>query len=862
MHFTTHKPYHKMRQSFGGVSLKVAILTFVMVVIGLGFWTWKSAFGKPKDDKIEIVFWGQPRLTERMMPVIRAFEAENPQYRVIYTVPVTKNMVGDAQRLLCAIAGGVPPDVVYFDRFAVGEWASKGAFENLSPWLEKQDKNDPYFIDLDDYYQFSVEEASYRKPGSEDPFQVFGIPTSVDFRMMYINADLLHQKGLKLKDDPNQIAPPLNWEQLSNYAEQLTEITPDGKITRLGFAPNMGNSWLYLYAFQAGGEFLSPDRLKATMDSEPVVRALKYMVDVYDRVGGFPRVDAFQNAQLIDGATDPFIMDKLAMKIDGNWALDTIAEYKRDMNFKVVAPPMPQDQLDAGREPLTWSGGHAYVMPSTSKQKEGAFKLMQYLMSDEALRFMEMEYKEGQEAKGKLYLPRSSAKRKLFEEMVKEEVFENPEIERTYKEAFKAILEVGPNTQIRPVSPVGQMLWNQHMQAYELAVNHSDELVKASQKLVNSNRLSQTEAECRVALAEAQKPVQRQLDNLLNPSVGGKVSWSPYLWGYIVLAIIPFIAIAWAYRAKRKLGIYKASEVGWALFFASPWFVAMFVFIGGPILFSLIISFTQWDVMGDAHYVGLSNYKEITTDPLVATSLENTLYMLIRVPLSMALGLAIAMLMNRAMRGIGTYRTLFYLPAIMPVVAGAYLWLWMLNPQSGPINDFLIWLFNTGPFEWMETTFNNGGQYQAPQWFQDKAWAKDAMIMMNLWAAGSSMIIWLAGLQAIPQHLYEAARIDGAGWWARFRHVTIPMLTPYILFNLIMGTIGTLQIFNEAFMMTQGGPEQSTTFYAYYLFKTSFQYFRMGYASALAWLLFVIVLGLTLLKLWSSKKWVHYQGEK
>lgn len=863
--------YFDKKNPRGGVSLKTAVLTFVALVILLCVWTWQSTKGKPADGRTEIVFWGHPRMTNQVMPAIRKFEAENPEYKVVYSVPVTQDLVGDAQRLLCAIAGEVPPDLVYFDRFAIGEWAAKGAFEDLTPFMEKQSPQDKYRIDLEDYYQFAIKEAKYKKPNSEGEAGIYGIPTSVDFRMLYMNSDILKSEGFTYEDGPKkgQLKPPADWVELRDYATKLSQWKnghKKGKMTRLGFAPNAGNSWLYLYAWQNGGEFLSKDRTKLTMDSPPVVEALKYMTDVYDDLGGFKEVDAYQSSLQTEGALDPFMTGQLVMKIDGNWGLDYIAEFKPDMDFKLVAPPMPKDSK---LKPLTWSGGYAYVMPSTAKQKEGAFKLMQFLQSDETLRFMEHEYKELQEGAGKLYLPRGGAKKSLFEAIVQEEVLDNPEMRETFKDAFKEILKIGPNTYIRPVSPVGQMLWNKHEEGYNFAVNHNDKLAEQAEKEVQRGSMSDAEyrdaltwKECELAMQNAQAPVQAQLDKVLAPPRGGKVNWSPYLWGYVAMALLPFVAIFFAYKTKRKIHGYKASEVAWSMFFASPWFIAMFVFIAGPIVFSILISFTEWDVMGDAHYVGLDNYKELTTDDTVGDSLSNTMYMLIRVPLSMILGLAIAMLMNQGIKAIGVYRTIFYLPAIMPVVASSFLWLWMLNPQSGPINGALDWLYDTSFFEWVEATFRDGKQFKSPKWFQEQVYTKPAMIVMNLWAAGSGMIIWLAGLQSIPPHLYEAARIDGAGWWGRFRHVTLPMLTPYILFNLIMGTIGTLQIFNEAFIMTQGGPENSTLFYAYYLFKNSFQYFRMGYASALAWLLFVMVLALTLLKLWSSKKWVHYQGDK
>lgn len=262
------------------------------------------------------------------------------------------------------------------------------------------------------------------------------------------------------------------------------------------------------------------------------------------------------------------------------------------------------------------------------------------------------------------------------------------------------------------------------------------------------------------------------------------------------------------------------------------------------------------------HYVGLNNYRAIFHDELFYQSLGNTLFMIIRIPLVMIVGLGMAMLLHRSIRGIGFYRTGLYMPAIVPLVASSLLWIWLFNPSQGALNNFLNWVFDTKPFvalAWLISRFTaEPVKLTAPLWLNDENWSKPGLILMNLWTAGGGMIIWLAGLQSIPQQLYEAAAIDGAGPWRRFRNITLPMLSPYILFNLIVGLIGTMQVFGEAFIMTEGGPNNSTLFYAYHLFREAFQFFRMGIASALAWVLFVIVLGLTLVQMWVSRRWVHY----
>jgi multiple sugar transport system permease protein len=259
---------------------------------------------------------------------------------------------------------------------------------------------------------------------------------------------------------------------------------------------------------------------------------------------------------------------------------------------------------------------------------------------------------------------------------------------------------------------------------------------------------------------------------------------------------------------------------------------------------SIALSFTRYSVLRAPRWVGLDNYLELVTeDPLFWKSLGNTMFMMIGVPLGLVVGLAIALLLNRAVRGVALYRTIYFLPSIVPAVASSILWMWIFHPTSGLMNTVLDWVGIDGPL-----------------WLQSEAWAKPAILLNGLWAAGGGMIIWLAGLRAIPAHLYEAAEIDGATAWTKFRYVTLPMLTPYVFFNLVMGTIGTLQVFTQAVVMTKGGPLDATLFYAYHLFNNAFEYFRMGYASAMAWILFVVILAITIAQLKLAPRWVYYEG--
>jgi ABC-type sugar transport system permease subunit/ABC-type glycerol-3-phosphate transport system substrate-binding protein len=836
-----------------GLSLRAAAVLFVFFAFAVSWWTYHSSRELNEGGRENIVLWAGWMLGDDIYAAIDRFEKLHPQYHVTATTGTAQDATGDSQRLLSAIAGGVPPDVVFFDRFAVGEWASRRALEDLTPYIEAQDPRDPDRIELGDYYPWAVEEASYRPPGSQAERRVYGIPTIADVRMLYANLDLLRQEGLT--DERGHPKLPTTWGELREYAKRLSRYRvpskADSGLARLGFAPNFGDSFLYMFAFEADGHLLSSDGLHATMDSPPVVRALGFMTAVYDDLGGVEQANAFQQS-FQAGPLDPFVKGQVAMKIDGNWYLETLGDWKPDMNFALAPAPMPEKELSKGRRPVTWASGWALVVPATSRHKQGAFELIQYLRTWDVVEKLDQSKRERKQNEGRVYLPAIDANRTFTERIFQENVFGNSAIPARFQSAYHSLAGLLDDPQIRPVSPVGQLLWRQQIRAYEAAVAH---------KYATEARAT-GEDETHIALRRMQEPVQRQLDELTRPLPKNVVGWAPYFIVYGVAIVIALGAVVFMSQRRRRSHGYKLHETGAALFFASPWIVGFAVLTGGPILFSIVLSFTRYDVLTDARYVGLANYRDVFADPVFYKSLLNTAYMVLRIPLVMAVGLAMALLLNSGVRGIGLYRTGLYLPVTMPLVASCLLWIWIFNSRASFLNEAIRFCIDIVParaFEWVVSRFTAKPVHlDVPLWLQDPRFSKFALIVMNVWAAGGGMVIWLAGLQSIPKQLYEAANIDGAGPIRRFWHVTLPMLSPYILFNSIVGLIGTMQIFTEAYIMTAGGPVDSTLFYAYYLFRQAFQFFRMGYASALAWILFVAVLALTVLQLRLSKRWVHY----
>jgi multiple sugar transport system permease protein len=343
-----------------------------------------------------------------------------------------------------------------------------------------------------------------------------------------------------------------------------------------------------------------------------------------------------------------------------------------------------------------------------------------------------------------------------------------------------------------------------------------------------------------------------------------------------------------------------------ALLFASPWFIGFTVLLAYPLGASLYYSFCDYSVLRPPVWVGLLNFRNLAADAVFWKSLRNTaVYAGMALPLGMLTALSLALLLNTKVRGMTVYRTIFFLPSLVPTIPLAVLWLWVFNGEHGILNFVLGYLpaaailalpalvgivatgiaYATGRRAlgrvlltatvaaaalgaWLGfgspallARLHTAVALPTPNWLSDTAWSKPALALMALWGAGNAMVIYLAGLQDVPTEMYEAAELDGAGWWARTRNVTVPFVSPVILFNGIMAIIGTLQVFAEPYVMFPGGsPARSTYFYTMYLFDNAFIYHKMGYACAMGWIMFLIILALTMLALRLSERHVHYQG--
>ena len=812
------------------------VLFLVLALTALQGSAWAVTNDSP--DAVTLYYWGADN-DVLALDCIQQFEQLHdgsdgqPRIKIIMGQTASLDRTGDPQRLICSIAGGDPPDVAWFPRFAVVAWINQKALMPLQPFIKKdlvERTDDPFTLREELFYKSCWEESC-----SEG--EVYAITATADNRVLYYNLDILDKYGDAMRaigcvdpKDPSKVGPPQTWEQLREAVKILTQRDEKGRIQRVGFIPNYGNSWLYIYGWLNGGEFLSPDGRTCTLNAPEIVDALAYITDLYDSMGGYQAVRAYESSMPV-GDMDPFMSGKVAMKIDTESFVGVIATRRPDLRFGVALPPAPE-----GKPRMGWTGGWSWVIPKGAKHPKEGWEFIKFMASRRAFEIRADARRQAALAGGAVYIPEFCGRNDVNQWAMEHYVYSDPTIEQKFKDGIRVALDSLPIAKCRPRTPVSELLWNEHVRAMEAG-------------LYKRFDPQDPHHNAQVALDRGTAVVQKELDRIYKPAVYPELRWQPILYAYLGILVLSLIGFYVHFKMNVRTHGYFRREYRAGYLFAIPWFLGFAVFGGGPILFSLLMSFCEYDIFSAPKFVGMRNYVEMfCQDDLFLKSLWNTVYMMIGVPLGMFAGLTIAMLLSRETHGMAAYRTLFFLPSIMPAVAAAILWIWIFNPTQGILNNLL------------EPLLSLVGLH-GPSWLQNENWSKPALILMGLWGAGGSMIVWLAGLKGIPTHLYEAARLDGAGPVRCFWHITLPMLSPYILFNLIMGLIGAFQVFTSAYVMTQGGPLDSTLFYAYALFNYAFRYLKMGYASAMAWVLFAFVLALTLLQLHLSKRWVHYESE-
>lgn len=761
----------------------------------------------------------------------REFERRHPDIKVRVLSMGAGGM--SQQKLLTSIVANIPPDVVIQDRFAVADWASRGAFRPLDDLIAR-DQADPRCPKKGDYYPAVWEEGSWDG-------HVFGIPKAADGRALLWNRQLFREHAAELRAaglDPDR--PPRTWSETLAYNKVLTEFNPDGTLKRAGFMPNYGNVWLYLYGFQNNADFISKDGRTCTLDTPESEEALDFLVKGYDQLGGYTNAKAFESG-FLNRENSPFYVGTVAMMINGDWTLNELSRYAPQLDFGVVPAPVPDDRFfHRGRfakEPFTyttWSGGFCFVIPKGAKRVDDAWEYIKFSSSLDGILIELRAQRAWERQRGRAFIPKQYGNRKLNEQIFKEFKPADPK----FAAALRQFIDLMPSAHIRPPTFVGQLLWDEHVRALDQACYKK-----------------KTPAQ---ALHDGQVVVQKDLDNYFNRSGYPVIQTDAVLYSFIAAIVATFGVLIWRFKRLRlqRLARYEAR---WGYLFVSPWVMGFLLLTLGPMLVSLFWSMTQYSVLDSPRWVGMRNYSDMVTvdHANIYKAFFNTSYVaFFGVPLSIASGLTIAMLLNSAVRGMRFYRTFFYMPSIVSGIASAVLWAWVLmpDPSKGLLNN--LW----------SRTITNWLNLPAPGWFASEPWAKHTLIIMGVWGAGSGMILWIAGLKGVPSTLYEASSIDGASQWQQFWKVTIPQLSPVIFFSTITGFIGSLQEFDRVFVLKGPdgpiGPADALLTPVVHLFNNGFGQFRLGYASAIAWVVFLLIIGVSLFQFWIAPRWVHYEADK
>ena len=785
------------------------------------------------EDVIELVVWGRgigPN-DKGLDDVVRKFEEEHPNIRVKMLGMGAGRM--NPQKLMTSIVGGVPPDVIFQDRFSVPDWAHLGAFEPLDGLIARDRGTDPRTPIPEDYYEAPWKEGMWDG-------QLYAIPWMADTRILYWNRNVFREKARELRAaglDPAR--PPRTWSETLAYSKVLTEFNDDGTLKTAGFIPNFGNSWLYMYAFQNNASFMSADGRRCTLNTEESREALQFMYDGYEIIGGIENSAIFEKT-FRGEESDPFFTGQVAMMIHGDWYMPGIARYAPRLDFGVAEPPVPDDRFNkVGRFAdeevtfITWAGGFCYAIPKGAKHIDAAWEFIKHVSSPE-MRLLEMRsFADLERERGRLYVPRPHAHMETNRLAI--EMF--MPAAGNLADAARLHIELSDVAKFRPSTFAGQRLWDEHVRSTDQALRDVMSIDEALQS--GQNRVQKY-------LDGVYQSKEMEPANLIVPAVVG-------VFGFLI-----GIGLLVGWYKRQRIGKLAGFEAKWGMFFVAPWVIGFLVFTLGPMLFSLYMSFTKYNVFTSPRWVGLQNYTELFIDDglLLQKAFSNVLYLGgVGVPLGLVTSLAIAMLLNVGVRGLRYYRTLFYLPSVVPVIAGIILWMWVLDPD--PNRGILNFFWEATIKQWFGT--------KLPGWLVAEEWAKPALITLGLWGAGGGMILWLAGLKGISNTLYEAASIDGANPRQQFWNITVPQLSPLIFFNMIMGSIGVLQTFDTVYVVLGGegsGPNDTLLVPVYYLFQQAFYYFKLGYASALAWVIFLIVLVIAGIQFKIAPRWVHYEVDK
>lgn len=696
------------------------------------------------------------------------------------TVQIESIPASYKEKILTYIAAGIPPDVFLLDSVIIPALLNKGVLLDLQPYL------DSLHVNRDDYFPnvlniFVKNEKLYAVPKDFTPI------------VMYYNKALFEKAGLAFPQND------WTWEDYLRLSQRLTQDTDGDKI--IDQFGTVFSNYFYLWqawVWMAGGDIFDPAGVTAAgyFDSPATEQALRFLIELRTKYRVAPDDVALKTGI---GSTGMFLSGKIAMVPSGHWSLPSFKKYiaRGDLEIGVVPLPHP-----AGKPLVTPIYAAGWCVPKSTAHRELALQLAAFFGSTQAARI------RAQSGIG------VSAVKIVTHEQMEADPYE-------VEQAFLASI------------PYGRQPWGTRLDEFSRVETMTQNAVE--EVMIGGRDIHEAFSETARQLDEELKELSRLAGQAAelkdNPEVGR------FLGAGLVAALLMALLGVFMTRRQDRRILLKGYT------FLAPSFLILLIFVFVPLLFSLYLSFHQWNIVAsDKPFIGWENFRTLSRDGVFWNALKNTAIYSLHVPAGMALALAVALLMNQKIRGVNLLRTLFFLPSVSSFVAIALVWQWMYHPQFGLAN-YLLSFFGLPPLNWL----------RAP------ATALLAIMLMSIWMGlGYQMVIFLAGLQGIPHELYEAARTDGANAWQRFWKITLPLLTPTTFFILVTSMIGSFQVFSAIYVMTEGGPLHSTEVVVYHIYQNAWEYLKMGYASAMSWILFLIIMAATWIQFKLIGKRVEY----
>lgn len=789
------------RLLFALVHFMVLGIVHASEVVTLRYYTMDSAESRP--------------ILQRL---IRNFEAKNTGIR-IKVEPSSDEYV---QKLLTQYAAGVAPDVAQLSLNHYQSFASRGALLPVSSFLE-----DTPTFDVGKYYPNVVRFFTFEN-------QLWALPTDVGpFGLIFYNKTLFERAGIPYPDGSwtwdYHPRPELREKCFTWVMQRLTQKDRNGRSEVFGFAPDYPQMWFYLLLRSRGYRLWDNDAnpTRITAADPNIVTLMEFASGATNKENWIPTWDQIATIRQ-SSVYDEFVKGRIAMYM-------TFANYMERM------------RKDFGKAGLDWdvtlfpsfrgeprrlgADGSGVVILRSTKHPQEAWQFAQWMAGEEV----------------QTAFARAGLSQPSIRKLAQTPGVWLPDASLPAERRKPANLAITDEAALA-------MQHEQTPEYFEDTRNHLD--VAAFDILSGTRPPKET-------LERVTEEGQIRLD-----AARRRLAKTPFPMaaGVTLAALILALGVGWIYWPERRIRFSRSQkqESRSAYLFLAPCLLGLVVFTIGPMLYSLLLSFAESDIIRPPMWRGFTNYTDaFTVDPIFWISLKVTgIYTLVSVPLSVAFAMAIALLLNIRVRGMPLYRAIYYIPSLASGVATSLIWIRIFNPENGILNNLIYGADGKRDLFGIGTAMSSlaGTPGEPVNWLGSEHTVLYAFIIMGLWGVGGGAVIFLAGLQNISKSYYEAAFLDGAGVWKRFRNVTAPLLTPTIFFSIITGIIGSFQVFTQAFVMTGGGPNNATQFYMLNLYNQGFRSLKMGYASALAWILFVIIMVFTLIQLKSAKKWVYYEG--